>query len=125
MQSGDAEWSGAGLLRQARLGAGLTQAQLAVRAGVPRTMVSAYERDLRQPTLPTLVRLLRAAGFELRVRLVPSAVQDDVLREMEQQFTTTEHEGQQSEIASRADRERRRRQAAEQAKRRQAGGPSE
>lgn len=113
------------MLRQARLGAGLTQAQLAVRAGVPRTMVSAYERDLRQPTLPTLVRLLRAAGFELRVRLVPAVDQDDVLREMEQQFTTTDREGQQSEIASRAESERRRRREVEQAKRRQAGGANE
>ena len=35
---------GAGLLRYARLKAGLSQSELAERAGVPRTMVSAYEQ---------------------------------------------------------------------------------
>jgi transcriptional regulator with XRE-family HTH domain len=59
----------AGLLQLARLKAGLSQQQLADRAGVPATMVSAYERDKRQPTLPTLLRLLRAAGFDLRMHL--------------------------------------------------------
>src|ERR1039458_10649692 len=55
---------GAGLLRYARLKAGLSQSDLAKRAGVARTMVSAYEHDRRQATLPTLMRLLKAAGFE-------------------------------------------------------------
>ena len=32
--------------------------------GVPATMISAYERDRRQPTVPTLMRLLKAAGFD-------------------------------------------------------------
>ena len=41
---------GAGLLRYARLKAGLSQSELAERAGVPRTMVSAYEHDRRQAT---------------------------------------------------------------------------
>lgn len=111
------------MVRQARLGAGLTQSQLAAQAGVPRTMVSAYERDLRQPTLPTLVRLLRAAGFELRLGLVPVVAQDDVLRQMEQQFSATEQDGQR-ESELRAAQDRRRQRAAEQTKRRQTGdGP--
>ena len=46
----------AGLLRYARLKAGLSQSELAERAGVARTMVSAYEHDRRQATLPTLMR---------------------------------------------------------------------
>ena len=61
----------AALLQLARLKAGLSQRQLAERASVPTTMISAYERDRRQPTLPTLLRLLRAAGFDLRMRLEP------------------------------------------------------
>ena len=32
-------------------------------------MISAYERDQRQPTLTTPLRLLRAAGFDLRLHL--------------------------------------------------------
>jgi transcriptional regulator with XRE-family HTH domain len=33
---------------------GMSQRELAERAGVPVTMISAYERDQRQPTLTTL-----------------------------------------------------------------------
>ncbi len=47
----------------------MSQRELAERAGVPITMISAYERDLRQPTLTTLLRLLHAAGFDLRLHL--------------------------------------------------------
>ena len=53
----------AGLLRLARSQAGISQAELARRAGVPASMVSAYERDRRQPTLATLMRLVNAAGY--------------------------------------------------------------
>jgi transcriptional regulator with XRE-family HTH domain len=67
----------AALLQLARLKAGLSQRQLAERAGVPTTMISAYERDRRQPTLPTLQRLARAAGFDLRMRLEPYEPADD------------------------------------------------
>lgn len=73
----------AALLQLARLKSGLSQGQLAKRAGVPPTMVSAYERDRRQPTLATLLRLLRAAGFDLRMHLAPSDPHDDVLAALE------------------------------------------
>ena len=46
-------------------------------------MISAYERDLRQPTLTTLLRLLRAAGFGLRLHLAAYDTHDDVLAELE------------------------------------------
>ena len=83
---------GAGLLRYARLKAGLSQSELATRAGVARSMVSAYEHDRRQATLPTLMRLLKAAGFELRMQLVPYDDHDDVLRELEQHRPSAERE---------------------------------
>ena len=76
---------GAGLLRYARLKADLTQTELARRAGVPRSMVSAYEGDRRQATLPTLTRLLKAAGFELRMHLEAYDDHDDVLAALEEQ----------------------------------------
>jgi transcriptional regulator with XRE-family HTH domain len=63
---------GASLIRQARERAGLTQQELADRAGVPQSTVSVYERAIRVPTLPTLERLLRAAGFTVEVDLVPA-----------------------------------------------------
>ena len=46
-------------------------------------MISSYERGLRQPTLSTLFRLLRAAGFDLRMQLVPVDPHDDVLARLE------------------------------------------
>jgi len=69
----------AGLLWLARDKARLTQAELARRAGVPASMVSAYEHGRRQPTMPTLLRLLKAAGFELRMHLEPYDDHDQVL----------------------------------------------
>jgi hypothetical protein len=71
------------LLQLARLKSGLSQAQLAERAGVPATMISAYERDRRQPTLPTLLRLLQAAGFDLRMELIPHDPHDEILAKLE------------------------------------------
>jgi transcriptional regulator with XRE-family HTH domain len=82
----------AGLLHYARLKAGLSQADLADRAGVPRTMVSAYERGQRQPTLPTLSRLLKAAGYELRMHLEPYDDHDDVLQSMDAVRSEAERE---------------------------------
>jgi len=73
----------AALLQLARLRSGLSQKKLADRVGVSATMISAYERDLRQPTIPTLVRLLEAAGFELRIHLEPLDLHDQVLSELE------------------------------------------
>lgn len=71
------------LLQLARLKAGMSQRELAERAGVPVTMISAYERDQRQPTLATLLRLLRAAGFDLRLHLAAYDPHDEVLAGLE------------------------------------------
>jgi transcriptional regulator with XRE-family HTH domain len=55
------------LLRRARAGAGMSQAELAFRAGVVQSVISAYEAGRRQPSLPTLARLIDAAGCDLVV----------------------------------------------------------
>jgi predicted nucleotidyltransferase/DNA-binding XRE family transcriptional regulator len=57
------------VLREARLRAGLTQAELASRAGITQSVVSAYESGRRQPSLPVLHSLIEAAGLELRIEL--------------------------------------------------------
>lgn len=57
------------LLREARKRSGLTQAELARRAGVPQSTVGRIESGLRDPSTELLERLIRAAGFELRVAL--------------------------------------------------------
>ena len=71
----------AGLLRTARDRAGLTQTELAEFAGVSQQAVSAYETGRKEPTLPTLQRLLVAAGFEMRIRLEPLDYHDPSLDE--------------------------------------------
>lgn len=60
-------WTIAGsLVWQARTDARLTQRQLADAAGVPQSTVAAIEGGRRQPSIPLLQRLLRAAGREIR-----------------------------------------------------------
>ena len=49
-------------LREARVGAGLSQEALAVKSGLDRTYVSGAERGVRNPTLITLARLSAALG---------------------------------------------------------------
>lgn len=55
------------LVRDTRRRAGVSQVELGRRAGVTQSVVSAYESGRRQPSLPTLERLVRAAGLELDV----------------------------------------------------------
>ena len=72
----------AGLLRTARDKADMTQAQLAAAAGVSQQAVSAYETGRKEPTLPTLQRLIAAAGLEMRIRLEPLDDHDSSLETM-------------------------------------------
>jgi predicted nucleotidyltransferase/DNA-binding XRE family transcriptional regulator len=58
------------LLSEARSRAGLSQSELARRAGVPQSVISEYEAGKRQPALPTLSKLIAATGHELAVELV-------------------------------------------------------
>jgi predicted nucleotidyltransferase/DNA-binding XRE family transcriptional regulator len=53
------------LLRESRLAAGLTQADLAERALTSQPAVAAYESGRRTPVLSTLARLLAACGREI------------------------------------------------------------
>lgn len=55
----------ASLLREARTAAGMSQAQLADKAGVTQSVISVYEAGRRQPSVPTLAALVAATGFEL------------------------------------------------------------
>jgi transcriptional regulator with XRE-family HTH domain len=62
------------LIRQARRDAGMSQVELAARAGVTQSVVSTHESGHRQPSLPTLAALIQADGYELVIgdgRLLP------------------------------------------------------
>jgi len=61
------------LIRDARAGAGLTQRQLAIRAGTSQAAIAAYELGHKEPRLTILERILAAAGYELRTELAALA----------------------------------------------------
>jgi len=63
------------LLREARRRAGLSQAELARRAGTHRSAIGRWERGEARPSLEALVELIRACGLELGFRL--SAADDE------------------------------------------------
>ena len=69
----------AGIIRTARERAGLSQRELADRAGVAQPLVARLERAGANPTLRTLEKLAAAAGFTLRVHLEPVAPSDPVV----------------------------------------------
>ena len=65
--------SAAAVLRSARERSSLSQTELARRAGVAQSVISAYESGRREPSLPMLCRLVAATGHELAIDVVPSA----------------------------------------------------
>lgn len=60
--------AGTTVLQRVRLAAGLSQDELAHRAGTSRTAVSAYEHGHKSPSLATVERLLAGAGYEIHAR---------------------------------------------------------
>jgi uncharacterized protein len=48
----------------------LSQTDLALRAGVAQSVISAYESDHREPGLRTLTKLIQATGHQLAIELV-------------------------------------------------------
>ena len=63
------------LIEAVRRRRGLTQAELAVRAGTSQPVVSAYEHGRRDPTFRTLSKLVAAGGEQLIIDSRPH-VQD-------------------------------------------------
>lgn len=59
------------MLRAARRRAGLSQRELAERAGVPQSTVARIEAGLTDPRVGTLRRLLRVCGEDLEVLPIP------------------------------------------------------
>lgn len=67
------------LVKQARTKAGLTQDQLAAKAGTSQPAIARYETSRVVPDLETLLRLIRMCGFDLRIDLQPHDDHDEVL----------------------------------------------
>src|SRR6478672_9802497 len=59
--------AGTPLAEQIRAKSGLSQAELARRAGLPRSVVNAYVKGTREPGAETIARLAAAGGLELKL----------------------------------------------------------
>jgi hypothetical protein len=62
------------VLRDARLRARLSQTELARRAGVAQSVISAYEAGRREPSLATLTRMVNATGHSIKLDLEENEV---------------------------------------------------
>ncbi len=60
-------------VRELRVQQGLSQTELARRAGMTQPAVARFEAGGTVPTLPVLERLARSLGVELTVQLAPSS----------------------------------------------------
>jgi predicted nucleotidyltransferase/DNA-binding XRE family transcriptional regulator len=65
------------LIRDARLAAGLSQAELARRSGTSQPAIARYESGTSSPSVVTLDRVLRAAGRRLVLGTEPGASTSD------------------------------------------------
>lgn len=73
--------TGGEIIREGRLLAGLSQQDLAERAGVPRQSIVRWERGAVEPGFDTVRRLLRSCGFDVSlVRYEPDETVDARLR---------------------------------------------
>jgi len=62
---------GGDLIREARRRAGLSQAELAERAGTAQSGIARWESNTTSPSLDDVRRLIRLCGLDLEVALVP------------------------------------------------------
>jgi transcriptional regulator with XRE-family HTH domain len=75
---------GGELVREARKRAGLTQAELAGRAGTTQSAIARLESGRTSPALEQVERLLKLCGFQLVVQLAPYDDSDLVQAEARQ-----------------------------------------
>jgi transcriptional regulator with XRE-family HTH domain len=66
-------------LSDARMRAGLTQRELARRAGTSQPVIARLEGGQSSPTLATVERLAAAAGYDVKMELAPKPQRDPVI----------------------------------------------
>lgn len=74
----DTSDTAARLIAELRAASGLSQAEIARRAGLTRSVVNAYEHGARQPGVDALARIAAAAG--MRLGFTPSVSAVDPVR---------------------------------------------
>jgi transcriptional regulator with XRE-family HTH domain len=72
---------GGALIREARLRAGLTQAELSELTGRERSVIARWEQGAVSPSIDNLIQIIQACGFDLPLVLVPrDTTSDELLR---------------------------------------------
>lgn len=87
------------IIREARLRAGLTQSELARRAGKAGSMIGRWERGEVLPSLETTIHLVRAAGFELSMGVTVADDHDLALIRRSLRLTPAERLGELADAA--------------------------
>ena len=77
------------LVQEARQRAHLTQRDFAERVGTSQSAIAKLEQGATNPTISTLARCAAAAGFELRIALVPLPAPDRVVARYKQDVDRT------------------------------------
>lgn len=77
------------LLQRARQLASITQQDLAARVGTSQSAIAKLEQGDANPTIDTLARCAAAAGFALRIELVPQPIGDSVVERYKQDVDRT------------------------------------
>ena len=78
-------WAG-NLIKLTRMKTGLSQRDLAERAGTSQPAIAAYEAGRKDPSVSTLAKIVRAAGLDLRIGLAPHDDHDEWLRLYEERL---------------------------------------
>src|SRR5882757_509265 len=67
------------VLLEARSQASLSQSELAEAAGTYQSVIGRIESGKTSPSIETLARMVKAAGFDLKLSLEPAATSDPVI----------------------------------------------
>jgi hypothetical protein len=76
---------------------------------MPGPVVNAIERSRRQPSIPTLAKLLWGLGLELRLEAAPPDLPNDVGPAADAQFSENSRRAMSRRVVSEAERDRARR----------------
>src|SRR4029079_3365916 len=82
-----ASMRGADLIREARTRASLTQDELAVSSGRPRSLIARWEQGSVSPSIDNLLEVIEACGFELPLTLVERSASLDTRLEKNRQLS--------------------------------------
>lgn len=69
--------AGVNTVRRIRQAASLTQARLAALAGTSQPTIAQYESGAKSPTMRTLARIARSAGYDINIEILPAMTRED------------------------------------------------